>query len=332
LGWSIRVEPLFGNDYLRVLYANSNWRIARFRLIALIARAYIHRLGVLGNCRAYDIIWVEKELFPYLPKAFERILVRMGIPYVVDFDDAIFHNYDDHHHILGRRLLSGKLDPLLAAAGAVTVGNAYLADYVQTHGAHRVERIPTVIDIDRYAVVDELPDLVFRIGWIGSPSTAQYLPMVYGALMRLAQKRKIVFVTVGSPPIVLLDVPLEQHDWTLDNEVQLIQSFHVGIMPLSDSHWERGKCGYKLIQYMACGRPVVASPVGVNCDIVNGGVGMLPTTEDEWYEALDALASDSDRRLRFGTAARQAVEREYTLQVTVTRIDALFRSLVGSRG
>jgi glycosyltransferase involved in cell wall biosynthesis len=327
-GWNAHVEPLFSNEYLETIYQVRRGKVWHLNRLALVARAYFHRVLILLQCRHYDIVWVEKELFPFLPAFFERLLSDSGVPYIVDYDDAIFHNYDRSESRFLRNLIGDKLKRLIAGARAVTVGNDYLAAYARSKGAQQICSVPTVIDITRYQVVDEPPDGVFRIGWVGSPSSAQYLPVVYAPLQRLAEFRNIVFVTVGAPPIAIAGVTVEQHDWTLESEVRLIQGFHLGIMPLNDTPWERGKCGYKLIQYMACGRPVVASPVGVNREIVTARVGQLARTEDDWFEALNALAANADLRQRQGAEARLMAEKHYTQQIVAPQIDSLLRSHV----
>lgn len=328
-GWTVSVEPLLCDQYLDNIYEGRKSMCLQIRRLILVARGYGHRFRTLVKLREHDIVWVEKELFPFLPLCFEKILIAANVPYILDYDDAVFHNYDRSGSGLVRRLLSAKLPRLIAGARAVTVGNGYLAEYAFEHRARKIERVPTVIDISRYGVSEEPSTDVFRIGWIGSPSSAQYLPIVYGALQRLAQKRNIVFVTVGAPRISIPGVKVEQHHWALETEVSLIQSFHVGIMPLYDTHWERGKCGYKLIQYMACGRSVIASPVGINSEIVSNNVGRLAASENEWVQALDQLASNNKLRLRLGRAARLVVEKEYTKQVVAPRLERLFREYAG---
>jgi glycosyltransferase involved in cell wall biosynthesis len=242
------------------------------------------------------------------------------VPYVVDYDDAIFHSYDSSPSRWIRKALSNKLDGLLAVSYAVTVGNNYLAQYAHSHGARRVVLIPTVVDIDRYRVTPEPPGDVFRIAWIGSPGTTKYLQLLAEPLRRLALEKKIMLVTIGAGPLHLPGVPLEQHAWSLDNETQLLETIHVGVMPLPDSPWERGKCGYKLIQYMACGRPVVASPVGINQEIVTPEIGFLASDVQGWYEGLRALSDQPALRQRMGQAARDRVEQSYSLQVTAPKI------------
>lgn len=331
-GFAVTHLPLFGATYLDTIYHSGGWLAGRARSAGRVGAAMVRRLSALLGARRYDVVWVEKELFPYLPGAFEGLLARAGVPYVVDYDDAIFHRYDRARSRFVRGALGAKLDPLLRGAFAVTAGNAYLADYARRRGARRVEQVPTVVDIDRYRHVLEPTGEVFRIGWIGSPSTAPYLSTIHGPLRALAAERPVRLVTVGAPPLDLPGVPIERHDWTLDSEVRLIEGFHAGVMPLLDSPWEQGKCGYKLIQYMACGRPVIASPVGVNGAIVGDDAGFMARDDAEWLDGFRALAESAARRAAMGAAGRVRIEDAYTLQIMAPRIAALLTEAAASRG
>ncbi len=331
MGIEVTVAPLLDNAYLTSLYQSKNWTLNRLRNLKSVVNAYFRRLHNIATIKRFDVVWVEKELFPYLPGVAESLLAKSGIPYVVDYDDAIFHNYDLNHSRLIRTLLGEKLKPLLSGAYAVTAGNAYLADYASRNGAKNVLIIPTVVDVDRYRATPEPIDRVLRIGWIGSSSTSQYLSAIADPLRRVAQARNIIFVTIGAPPLIFPGVSFQQHDWSLDTEAKLLESIHVGIMPLRDSPWERGKCGYKLIQYMACGRPVVASPVGVNSEIVSPSVGLLAGDNDAWVDALIKLADQQVLRQRLGQAARARVEQEYSLQVTAPKIARLLEDAARGR-
>jgi glycosyltransferase involved in cell wall biosynthesis len=128
------------------------------------------------------------------------------------------------------------------------------------------------------------------------------------------------------PPIA---VPVESHPWSEDSEGPVLATIHIGIMPLPDEPWERGKCGYKLIQYMACGRPVVASPVGVNQDIVTADTGLLAADQGAWLAALRRLAADPALRQAMGAAGRRKVESDYSLQATAPRLVQLLLEAAG---
>jgi glycosyltransferase involved in cell wall biosynthesis len=280
----------------------------------------------LLSSRSFDLLWIEYELFPWFPAWTEAILSMSDVPFLVDYDDAIFHRYDLHSNTLVRIALGGKIDRVMRLAALVTVGNEYLADHARRAGAKRVEYLPTVIDRERYQAAPQRSHAKFTIGWIGSPMTAPYLCPIIPALAEVCKSGEARVVLVGSGDIHLDDVPCEVRAWSEDAEIADIQSFDVGIMPLPDAPWERGKCGYKAIQYMACGRPVVVSPVGANRQIVEHGVnGFLAATAADWVRSLQVLRDDQALRERMGKAGRMKAEAQYSMQVTAPRLALLLR-------
>jgi len=321
-GFRVTVAPLFDDNYLKSLYAGKG------SALGSILGGYFRRVCYLINIRRYDLIWIEKELFPFLPAWGEVLVSYMSIPYVVDYDDAIFHRYDLHPNKMVRFLLGRKIDQVMQRAALVIVGNSYLAERARQAGAKRVELLPSVVDLSRYPLTPQSRNPIFTIGWIGSPVTASYLNTVRPALAEVCKGGKGRVVLVGAGPIDLHNVPVEIRPWSEETEVADIHSFDVGIMPLPDEPWERGKCGYKLIQYMACGKPVVASPVGVNNQIVEDGInGFRASTTAEWIRALSALRDDPSLRERMGIAGRKKVEMQYCIQVTAPRLASLLRSV-----
>jgi glycosyltransferase involved in cell wall biosynthesis len=322
LGFKVTYLPLFPSEYLDTIYKSKSWAHGRFRSAIITATAYFNRILTIRRAKQFDVVWVEKELFPYLPASFEGRLKKENVPYVVDYDDAIFHRYDQSRSPIIRALLSNKLNPLISGAHSITAGNKYLAEYARLHGASRIEVIPTTVDINRYHTPTHRNRNrnEFRVGWIGSPSTAAYVDLIRGPIQDLAKERKIRFVTIGAPPLQLDGVPMEQHSWALETEANLIATFDVGVMPLANSSWERGKCGYKLIQYMASGIPAIATPIEVNNEIVTKETGFLPKTMDEWTEAFQTLCASPDLALKQGLAGRKRVEENYIMQVTGPKI------------
>ncbi len=194
----------------------------------------------------------------------------------------------------------------------------------------RVETLPTVVDVERYrpGLREKAAD-GFTIGWIGSPSTAQYVTEIQTALHRFFEGHGGRMVMVGSGFVALSGVPLEVHSWSEARELEELTDFDVGIMPLPDTPWTRGKCGFKLVQYMAMGLPVVASPVGVNATLVEHGVdGFLASSSADWLNALVTLAEDRSLRTTMGDSGRMKVERQYSLQSTAPRLVALLKDAV----
>ncbi len=307
--------PLLGDGYVQKLYrAGSGWS-------ASVLSAYWQRFQVLLSARQFDLLWIEKELFPWLPALAEALLSVYRIPYVVDYDDALFHRYDLHPNFWVRTLLAGKIDRVMRHAALVVAGNEYIAARARQAGARRVEILPTSVDLTRYAVDPSPGEGPFTIGWIGTPVTVKYLSLVAPVLAGLGRESGVRIVIVGGGETALTGVAAERRPWREEREAADIRQFDAGIMPLPDAPWERGKCGYKLIQYMACGRPVVASPVGVNRHIVVPGEnGFLATSPGEWLAALRQLRADPLLRQRMGLAGRAEVERSYSLQGNVPKL------------
>jgi glycosyltransferase involved in cell wall biosynthesis len=328
-GFRITVMPLFGDYYQRDLYAGRSRRWTR------IAAGYALRLLSLGRARQFDLLWIEYELLPWLPALGERLLARRGIPYVVDYDDAIYHRYELHPSRLVRVTLGKKIDVIMERAAAVVVGSRYLGDRARAVGAQAVEYLPTVVDLERYRAKRSVGPAPRTIGWIGSPSTVQYLSLVKPVLAEVCRAHGVRVSVVGAREAELDGVPSRIKPWSEATEVDDILEFDVGIMPLPDEPWERGKCGYKLIQYMACALPVVASPVGANREIVDHGVnGFLAATAQEWRDALEVLCKEPELGARLGSAGRSKVEAQYCMRVTAPKLAEILRDAAqrGRRG
>lgn len=325
LGFHFEVQHLFGDEYLDLLYATGG------RNFMNVAAAYVQRFMYLMSRRKanYELVWIEKELFPYVPALVEKLLLISRTPYIVDYDDAIFHNYDLAGHWWIRKLLGGKIDELMKGAACVVAGNAYLAARAKSAGAKRVEVIPTVVDYCRYSTKDDGGNAHPVIGWIGSPATQRYIVEIRDALIRVCSRYGVRLLLVGATPQVSAhfgEIDVQIVPWSEGTEAQLIRSMDVGIMPLDDGPWERGKCGYKLIQYMAAAVPVVASPVGVNVDIVERAqCGLLAKTAEDWEAALGALIASASQRKLLGNRGRRAVENIYSLQVQGPILARIFR-------
>ena len=316
--WQFARQSLLDSSYLMRKYAGLS-------VAGNVLRCYAARARVLATLGRGGIWWLEKELWPWAPAWLERRLLERQ-PYVIDLDDAIFHNYDLHHSSAVRALYGRKIDHLLAAATLVTAGNDYLATRAHAAGARWVEVLPTVVDLDRYPDPAGSPpgrdaDAVVRIGWIGSPTTARYLAAIAPALRQLSSQRRIRLMVIGAGAFVMPGVDVELLPWHEHTEAEMLRRCDIGVMPLADTPWERGKCGYKLIQYMACGLPVVASPVGANRQIVGEGRdGLLAEDDAAWYAALARLCDDSTLRRQLGAAGRHKVESSYCYQVTACRL------------
>jgi hypothetical protein len=283
------------------------------------------------TARRSDVAWIEKEIWPWAPAFLDPGILGSRVPYVVDYDDAVFHNYDEHPNSFVRKVMGGKIDAVMRHAHTVVAGNSYIAERACAAGATRVEIVPSVVDATQYVPRQNTANSSLVTGWIGSPATQYLLEPLVSTVSRILREQRGCFRTVGAR----FDHPLfpghEMRKWSQATEAQEVAEFDVGVMPLRDAPFERGKCGYKLIQYMACGLPVVASPVGANRQIVrHGETGFLASTPEEWHSALSMLLGDPDLRRQMGAAGRRIFENEYSLQVTIPRIvDILRRAASG---
>ncbi len=315
----VTVSPLFSNRYVKGIYQKKN----NFYDVLL---GYIRRFLILCRLNAFDLVIIEKELFPFLPAVFERLLRLCNISYLVDYDDALFHRYNCHSSALVRGLLGKKIDVVMRNAAVVIAGNKYIAGWARQAGARNIEIIPTVVDMDRYQPGCEKRNDVPVIGWIGTPLTSRYLKPLLPVFESLCKKTAVRIVAVGANSEDFQGTLIDAVPWSEHTEIKSIQEFDIGIMPLPDSPWERGKCGYKLIQYMACGLPVVASPVGANNDIVcQAKNGFLAQNEFEWELYLEKLIMDVKLRSTLGRQGRLDVEDYYSLQVQARRLFSIIK-------
>ena len=321
-GINVEIKPLLTNEQLSRRYASGN-----YNKVALI-RSYFARIAKLISKSKPDLIWIEKELVRWLPGWFETLLLRKH-KFVLDYDDAVFHMYDLHRIRIVRKLYGRKIDYLMKHSAMTLAGNEYLADRARKAGCRRVEVVPTVIDLERYPREQTAHEGdEFVVGWIGSPSTTVCLAALEEPIVELSKETKLRLRVIGAAPISFPGVTIEQLDWKESEEAAMLAGIDMGIMPLRDSKFERGKCGYKLIQYMACSKPVAASPVGVNSQIVNPDNGFLCDTTKQWLEAFREIYQSRELGLKMGLAGRLKVEEQYCIQKTGPRVASLLMDLV----
>ena len=299
------IAPFFNERYLTDLYSNKKINFIN------LAFLYVKRFAIIFTVKKYDLIWIEKEVFPFMPSFVESIITIFNTRYIVDYDDAIFHNYDRFKS----NLFKNKFNYFLRKSSLVVVCNEYLWDLVNKCGATNILQIPTVVDMKVYQqkeYIDEHKEL--RIGWIGSPSTSKYLYLLKDVLEKISKKYAIKLIVIGGSVLENFDVPLELHKWSKHSENDILKTFDIGIMPLKTTKWEEGKCGFKLIQYMASGLPIIASCVGFNRKIVDKNIGFLANNDDEWEEALEYFIKNRSQIQVYGKNARKKAEKFYALQ------------------
>ncbi|QDL39139.1 glycosyltransferase [Rhodoferax sediminis] len=317
-GIDLKICHLLGDDYLRRRFSGSA------PSMATMLQAGFNRFADLWGQQKYDQIMLHCELLPLMPGWLERTLIRR--PYIYDFDDAFYLKYRSSRFAVTSPFLGSKFDTVMAGAAAVTAGNHVLGQYARQHNAN-THYLPTVVDTDRYLPKPAGRNGVFTVGWIGSPSTAPYLFDLVEPLSVLGQEGAVRLIVIGGKAPAIPNVTITELDWQERTEIDLINTFDVGVMPLPDDVWARGKCAFKLIQYMACAVPVIASPVGANIDVVTDECGLLAATHQEWVEALRMMRDQPSKRTGMGRASRERIVQHYSLHRNLPILASVIRKV-----
>ncbi len=328
-GFEITVDAFFTSSFFSFLYEKGHYLQKALRFAGLALR----RLATVTRAGGYDLVFVYREAFPVGPPLVERYLAARGAVIVLDFDDAIFlSNTSEANRFAASLKYVRKVSTLVRLATRVIVGNDYLAQYARQHNP-AVTMIPTCVDTTRFVPRSTpRPAGPLIVGWIGSPTTTPYVEDLAGVLREARTRHEFVMRISGAGrSLSFPGVEIRAEPWSLDREVELFSTCDIGVYPLTDDDWARGKCGFKAIQFMACGVPVVASPVGVNRDIIQDGVnGFLAATPEEWVRKLGRLLAEPELRARFAEAGRRAIEERYSLRIHAPRLAATLRAAAGA--
>jgi glycosyltransferase involved in cell wall biosynthesis len=293
---------------------------------------FFRRAKAAFGAQRYDAVLVFREAALIGPSIYESLIAWSATPIIYDFDDTIWSPAQAHMNgIFSRLHFYGKTSRICRIAAAVTPGNEFLADYARKRNSS-VYVMPTSIELDDYPVISEpSADRPFVVCWTGSTSTLPHFEHARPALEQLAKTIPLtVKVICNQPPSrPIAGAEMRFVAWSAEREAEELGDCHAGIMPLPDDEIARGKCGLKALQYMATGRPVVVSPVGINTDIIHHGEnGLLASSTDELVVALTTLASDAELRRRMGAKARGTIEERYSGEVVANAFAAVVRSVV----
>lgn len=319
IGIELDICHLLGDDYLRRRFSGG------FLPFNEVFQGAVHRLSDLFWIGKYDLAILHCELFPLMPSCIERVLLR--VPYIYDFDDAFYLKYRNPRFGALSPFLRNKFDNVIRRASAITAGNNVLKHYAERFNS-RTFLLPTVVDTIRYTVTEvRQPDGPFVVGWIGSPSTVPYLQSLIQPMSTLGREGPVRFIVIGGKAPEIPNVEVIEVAWSEDTEVDMLNQFDVGVMPLPDDDWARGKCAFKLIQYMACGVPVVASPVGANIDVVSKDCGLLAGSAEEWVKSLRWLRDNPVARKAIGGFGRSRVVEHYSLGNNLPQLARVIRQV-----
>jgi glycosyltransferase involved in cell wall biosynthesis len=301
----------------RVPEQPKNW-IAKLAFPFIKRWLAIKRIALLIFLK-WDIVFIQRL---FLPGWQLKLMRKRRIPIIFDFDDAIYLN------VPGQPRNQKRTARMIQASSQVIVSSSELMSFCHGNDSDPVV-IPTPVDTDRFKPRSNNADQIFTIGWIGSFWTTKYLYEIKDALATVAKLRTMRLLLIGADPrFSLTGIPIVIKSWSYEKEPELLQQMTVGIMPLTDDEWAQGKGGYKLLLYMATGLPVVASPMGVNQEIVqHGKTGFLANNQDEWVKYLIQLSDDPKLCRKMGMAGREVVMKQYSREVCFKKLQICLKNL-----
>ncbi len=313
-GFDITYSYVINRRNDKILYKKGFY----FNKALISLKASIIRLYDLLRCKNYDVILIYREAHFLGNAFFERHIAKKNVPVVYDFDDAIFLNdtsvANNNLSWLKKPQKTGKI---ASFANLVIVGNQYLKSYADMFN-NNVIIIPTTISLQNYVCKNYNNNGKICIGWTGSSTTIKHFELIVPILQKIKAKygNTVIFKVIVDIDYSNPELGIKSIKWERSSEIDDLNSIDIGIMPLPDDDWSKGKCGFKGIQYMALQKPVVMSPVGVNTEIVTDGLnGFLATTADEWIDKLSMLIESGELRQKLGKAGRETIEKTYSVEV-----------------
>jgi len=309
------LRPFWRSYVYGILYMRRHY----FRKILYFILGTLSRLWDILTIARYDLIFIHRESYPIGGAFFEKFLKIMGKPFIFDFDDAIFLKSSSPNNSFIERFKSpAKIKDIVKMSRGVIAGNIYLANFASQFNKN-VFIIPTAIDTDKYYPCDKKGPEEIVVGWIGTFTTLNFVNSLNGVFRKLSSRfNNLRLKVIGG--IIRVDgvERIISKQWSEALELEDLRSFDIGIMPMPDNEWTRGKCGFKAILYMSMGIPCVCSPIGVNKEIITDGLnGFLASSEEEWVDKLSLLAVDAGLREKIGREGRRTVEEKYSVKANV---------------
>lgn len=324
-GYAVKIWPAAGD----LIYRFRTHRPGMLSKAAWVIARSARRKMVSLFVRNYDVVLLQRETVPFGFPIIDLMLCMLAKKVIFDFDDAIYATAQHRPAWLTWLSDPHRIERILQRCDLAIVANDQLAEYAQRHAA-KVVVIPTALPFAQYrrAKPEKARSEKTVIGWIGSPFTAFYLKNLFPVFSELAKKHRIEVRVIGARFEEKTDFPMRCLPWRPERELAGIQTFDIGVMPLSDDVWSRGKSGLKLLQYQAAGIAAVASPVGVNCELIRHEQnGLLAETPEEWRHALQRLIEDEAFRHNIAEAGQRMLDRRYDLDFAAQQLIQAIESL-----
>jgi len=315
-GIHCKVSPAISSEHFAEVY----FARTLINKLPYFGLAVLKRLANLFTVRESDIVFLQKEVVPQAYPFIEELIKKLNKKLVFDFDDAIFLVPPKRRSLLYNFRYKNSIPRILTISDYVIAGNEYLKWYASRFNRN-VEVVPTSINTETYLVKKKENKDRINIGWIGSKTTLFYLDQLKNVFTTLGKKYDICLNVIGIGDYIVNGVETVTRPWRLDTEVSDLQCLDIGVAPLVNDEWALGKCGCKVLQYMGVGIPAVASPVGINREIINDGVnGFLADSEEQWIEKLSRLIENEALREKLGSMGRKTVEDRYSVKVNAPKL------------
>jgi glycosyltransferase involved in cell wall biosynthesis len=285
--------------------------------LKIAVKSWKKRRADLKRLHEFDLVVIYREARITRGISFEKKVAKQGVPMLFDFDDAIWvKDMSEGNKWLSFLKSSNKIQQILPLCSHVTAGNEYLAEFAKKYNQN-VSIVPSTIDCEKYVPLGKSSDKI-TIGWVGSHTTVKHFELVINVYKKLLEeyKDRIQFKVIGDPLYKNPDLGIVGEPWSNEKEVELFNSIDIGVMPLEEDAWTKGKCGMKGLLYMSVGKPAVMSAVGMNCDIIEHEKnGYVPVGEEEWFKVLSELIENNELREKIGETGRKTVLEKYSFDV-----------------
>ena len=324
-GYEITYSNMLSAKQDKVFYGTGNI----LGKIGVGISALLLRIKDLLRANRFDYIFIYRDAF-FFGIVFEWLFKQTKAKLIFDFDDSIWLQDENPNQSLFQKLKNpAKTGKIISYCDLTIAGNEYLANYAENH-SDNISIIPTTIDLEEYTKVEVKKDNRVCIGWSGSFSTIKHFESSLEALKVLKEKYKdqIYIKVIGDGKYENMELGIKGLPWIAATEVPDLCEIDIGIMPLPDDNWSKGKCGLKGLQYMALEIPTIMSPVGVNSDIIiDGKNGFLAGTVKEWVDKLSILIEDDNLRKEIGKAGRKTVEKDFSVEANKDKWLNVFKNL-----
>jgi glycosyltransferase involved in cell wall biosynthesis len=322
-GYDYHISAFIDMEAWGILYKPGNLVRKSIKILG----GWLRRIGDIYSMSGYDFVFIHREAAPIGPPILEWIIAKILKKKIIyDFDDAIWlPNTSSENKIAAGIKYHSKVKNICRWAYKVSCGNEYLADYAREYNQSVIVNPTTIDTLHLHNRIKDQTAGGLVIGWTGTHSTIKYLDDIVPILQELESSHNFIFAVISNTPPAFVLKSLQYIKWSKETEIDDLLRFNIGIMPLTDDQWARGKCGFKALQYMSLGIPALVSPVGVNLSIVDNGInGMICSTAGEWKENMEMLMKDNKRIISLGIEARMKVERKYSVNSNTLNFLSLF--------